>query len=162
MGLLDQLRQESDSAKNAEQQEKEKLYAYLQELEEHLNYLKPDIRVNYEIPGFGHLYGLLKGGYHLDKGRSEVLKRVPFKFKCSSNDKIKLNVDGNRKLNLITEALDQHGLSYVSRSKHDANNTVYGAEITLETRVPVTIVFTGVIETTVSDQLTHLDLTNRL
>ena len=165
MGLLDELRQESESAKNREATEKErarklkeaydtevnpkieKAYQYLKELEEHLNYLKPDISVDYEFPGFGVLEALKQGEYGMVKGRQEILKQVPFKFLCKSKDNLTFKVEGKKQLHNIMQELDRAGIRFSAKKARGSNNDVIGAEMNVEPVIPVSILFEGVLET---------------
>jgi len=171
MGLLDQLREESSSAKSSEQKEKlrleelqksydsivtpklEQIWSFLKELEQHLNYLKPEVYVDYEVAGFGTFKNLNQAHYKMEKGRKNILKRIPFRYICDSNDTLHLSIEGNRKLAAVIEELDRIGLKYQCKKQRDANNEVFAGEIEVQASVPVSITFEGVVETA-SIQLT--------
>jgi len=164
MGLLDELRQESESVKDRESAEKERakklneiydtevipkiemIYRYLQELEEHLNYLKPDIPVDYEMPGFGMMEDLKQCEYGMEKGRREVLKQVPFKFVCKSNGNVNFRVDGVKKLNGIMQELDRAGIRFTCKKIRSGNNDVVGGDLEVVPAIPVTFMFEGDLE----------------
>lgn len=165
MALLDELRQASEVARNQEQLEKERachlqeiydkevnpkiemIYNYLKELEGHLNYLKPDIKVDYDISGYGVLEGLRQGSYHMEKGRKEVLKKVQFSFKCESEGELTFSVEGKKKLHTLMEEMDRAGIRYSCKRERGGNNEVIGADIAVESVVPVSIEFKGERET---------------
>lgn len=165
MGLLDQLREESSSAKSTEQKEKqrqeelqksydsnvtpklEQIWAFLKELEQHLNYLKPEVYADYEVAGFGTFKNLNQAYYKMEKGRKNILKRIPFRYSCDSNDTLQLSIEGNRKLAAIIEELDRIGLKYQCKKQRDADNEVFAGEIEVQASVPVSITFEGIVET---------------
>jgi len=165
MALLDELRQASKAARNKEQLEKEsahrlreiydkevnprieRIYNYLKELEEHLNYLKPDIRVDCNISGYGTLTDLRQTGYHMEKGRKEVLKKVQFSFRCESEGELTFSVEGKKKLHALMEEMDRAGIRYGCKRERGGNNEVIGADITVEPVVPVSFEFKGEFET---------------
>lgn len=165
MALLDELRQASEVAREKEQLEKEsahrlreiydkevnprieRIYNYLKELELHLNYLKPDIRVDYNISGYGTLADLRQTGYHMEKGRKEVLKKVQFSFRCESGEELTFSVEGKKKLHAIMEEMDRAGIRYGCKRDRGGNNEVIGADITVEAVVPVSFEFKGELET---------------
>jgi hypothetical protein len=165
MGLLDELRQEAASAKSREQEQRERmqrlreiyatevnprieeLYRYLKELEEHLNYLKPDVWVDYELPGFGVVSDLRQGNYSMEKGRKEQVHRVPFSFSCSSEGELKYKVEGEKRVRTVMEELTAAGMRYTTKKIRGDNNDVIGADFIVECSVPVKIMFEGVLET---------------
>ena len=165
MALLDELRQASEIARNREQLEKERtqrlqeiydkevnpkiemIYNYLKELEEHLNYLKPDIRADYKISGYGVLENLKQTAYHMEKGRKEKLKKVQFSFRCESEEELTFTVEGKKQLHAIMEEMDRAGIRYGCKRERGGNNEVVGADISVESIVPVSFEFKGEYET---------------
>jgi len=165
MGLLDELRQETEAAKAREETDKQRherlvdiydtevnpkiemLYTFLKELEEHLNYLKPEIFVGYDIPGYGRLENMKQGKYAMEKGRREILKKVPFKFTCSEFGPLTYEVEGKEKLSHVMDELQQAGIRYSCKKNRGGNDEVVGAIMEIEPSIPVSIVFEGVLET---------------
>jgi hypothetical protein len=103
--------------------------------------------VDYEIPGLGILVGMTQSNYEMDKGRSQVLTRIPFRFECKSEDSLRGKVDGASKTSAVIEELNRAGVKYESKLKRDNDNEVYGSTIEVQGYVRVTITFVGVKET---------------
>jgi hypothetical protein len=166
MSTLDHIRQLAQEARTAEedkvkrhaellarfsanvQPSLEKVFSFLVEMEEHLNYLKPEILVDYSVPGFGELKGLRQGDYRMPKGRKDLLERVVFSFSCSSEGEVIRKTDDNRRLSSVVERLDEYGLSYDVRKVIDENKRPQGGKIILQRTVPVTISFSGSLNDT--------------
>ncbi len=165
MSVRDKIRQMADEARIAEEEAKasretlrqkyeeevspalERLFAFFVEMEENLNYLQPDIRPVYEIPGFGELRRLVQGNYQIDKGRKKILSRVPFHFSCDSPEVLRKEFDDNRKMASAVDRLDRAGLTFDSRKRLEGDNQGYGGHVTVNGHIPVSIVFRGLEET---------------
>jgi hypothetical protein len=161
MGVLDKIRQMAETAKSAEeaqaQQETalraryeqkvlpamEKIFSFCVEIEQHLNYIKPDIRASYDIPGFGLLNNVQQGNYQISKGRKQFLEKIPFHFSCTSPQTITRGIQDNRELSAALERLDRAGLKYECKKSLGRDNQPRGGVIDLIGYVPISIVFKG-------------------
>ncbi len=101
MGVLDDLKAKRD-AQERELAEKEarrrkhqafyeqhinprlkKLYTYLNELADHLNYLKPDNRFSYPFPSIGDIDEFRQGNYRLSVDSSDRMQHLNLRFHCT-------------------------------------------------------------------------------
>jgi hypothetical protein len=164
MSTLDNIRKLAEEAKIAEQELSqrqgelreryaidiqptlEKVFVFLVEIEEHLNYLKPEILVDYNVPGFGQLSEMLQGDYHIPKGRRGVLERVPFTFACTSGQTLTRKIDNNERFMAAVEKLERDGLEFDSTRALSSDSTSQGGTIVIKGNVPVSIVLTGQLE----------------
>ncbi len=165
MGLLEQLRQKTIQAQSAEKKEHKRcadlqkyydkevnpkvelVYDFLKELEQHLNYLQPDIAVDYQVPAVGRMTNLVQSDYQMNKGRREVLSRVAFQFTCQSKNHLNITLEDNPKINQLIEKLDRYGLRYDCHKTRNEQHQVSSADILIYARVTVCLVFVGVVET---------------
>lgn len=163
MGVRDKIRQMADDARIAEDAAKdrreelrqkyetevspalEKIFAFFVEMEEHLNYLQPDIRPVYEVPGFGEFRKLRQGNYQIDKGRKTVLDRVPFHFTCESHEILKKDFDDDKKMASAIDRLERAGLRFDNRKRLEGDSQGYGGHVTVQGLIPISIVFKGLV-----------------
>jgi hypothetical protein len=103
MGFLEDLKQEAQTVKAERQQQEtteqalqasiaqlqprlKQIYAYLKDLVEQLNVVKPDLRVSYEVEGLGQLTGLKQGNYAVSADDPNNLNSVTLTFSCGHSD----------------------------------------------------------------------------
>jgi hypothetical protein len=164
MGLLDDLRQQSDNLKTKEQQELERqaklqelyrqelqpkmieIYKYLNELAEHLNFIKPDIQVPYRLNAEGLKVTLKQENYKIQVDSVNETKLATFRFECGNPKDLafvagdKLSIDKN------IEYLQRNNLQYQCKRNKDEKFEVTHAQFNVKCAVPVTFVFKVNIE----------------
>lgn len=104
MGYLDELKQKSEALRQEQEQKQSQeqqqasglmqqlqpaldtIRAYLDEAVDVLNYVKPDVPVNYSIEGCGPLENLDQGGYAVTRDDKEGLSTIALRFECVSPD----------------------------------------------------------------------------
>lgn len=164
MGILDNLRQQSENLKAKEQHEQERLahlqahfrdelqpkmiqiYKYLNEFAEHLNYIKPDIQVEYQLNAEGLNVALKQENYKIQVDSVNETRLVNFRFECSNPKDLafvagdKLSIDKN------IEYLQRYNLQYQCKRNKDEKFEVTNAQFTVKCMVPVLFMFKGNIE----------------
>ncbi len=101
MGILDDLKakREAEEQRLASEEEKrrkhqvfyeqhinprlKKLYTYLSELSDHLNYLKPDNSFSYAFPTVGDIEDFTQENYRLSVDSADLMKRLNLRFQCT-------------------------------------------------------------------------------
>jgi hypothetical protein len=164
MGLLDDLRQQSENLKSKEQQEQERqaklqahyretlqpklieIYQYLNEFAEHLNFIKLDIQVPYQLNAEGLNVALKQENYKIQVDSVNETKLATFKCECANAKDLafvagdKLSIDKN------IEYLQRFNLQYQCKRNKDEKMNVTNAQFLVKCFVPITFVFKANIE----------------
>ena len=164
MGILDNLRQQSENLKAKEQQEQQRqaelqahfrdqlqpkmieIYKYLNEFAEHLNYIKPDIQVDYQLNAEGLKVALKQENYKIQVDSVNETRLVNFRFECSNPRDLafvagdKLSIDKN------IEYLQRFNLQYQCKRNKDEKLDVTNAQFTVKCVVPIVFMFKGNVE----------------
>ncbi|MGD8592761.1 MAG: hypothetical protein PVF82_08010 [Gammaproteobacteria bacterium] len=164
MGILDNLRQQSENLKAKEQQEQQRqaelqahfrdqlqpkmieMYKYLNEFAEHLNYIKPDIQVDYQLNAEGLKVALKQENYKIQVDSVNETRLVNFRFECSNPRDLafvagdKLSIDKN------IEYLQRFNLQYQCKRNKDEKLDVTNAQFTVKCVVPIVFMFKANVE----------------
>lgn len=164
MGLLDDLRKQSTDKKQQQAIETARLeklnafyrsdihpkmtaiYTHLNEMVEHLNFIKPDIKVPYKLNASGTVRKLVQSGYKINTDSSEEMKQLILTFTCALDSAILFEVENKKIVETHIEYLQRFKLQYTSKLYRDDNHDVVSAKFKVKCRVPVTIVFEGDVE----------------
>lgn len=164
MGVLDDLRKQSaeqrakeDAARHREQEQQEfyhkeirprleKIYTYLNELAEQLNYIKPDLKHSYILPGGITLNGLKQENYSTEADSRDNMTKIGFKFYCQAEGEVDFRVEGKKNMDKLNEFMHQCRLRYKTSQIKDDIHTVIGAQVTVENIVPIGFQFNADIE----------------
>ncbi|GMQ83585.1 MAG: hypothetical protein BMS9Abin06_0320 [Gammaproteobacteria bacterium] len=164
MGLLDDLKKQTADQRareEAEQDEKaqresvyreqikpklEQICSFLHEFSEHLNYIKPDTRVNYELPGKVVLDDLLQGNYSLKSDSRDTMTEIVLKFYCQAEGSLFIDTVEKDRFDRLKEFLYQNRIPYQTRNHKDSKQNVIGGEISVEKKVPVVFKFSADID----------------
>lgn len=164
MGLLDDLKKQTAEQQAKEQSARqlkeqqfaffkqqlqpklESLYSYLHEFSEHLNYIKPDIRVNYTLKGDITLSNLSQQDYVLKANSRENMSDVALRFHCRGEDTLYIEADNKAHFEQLKDFFYQHRLEYRARATKDERQIILGGDITLTRNVPVLFQFTADID----------------
>jgi len=158
MGLLDDLKQQSESKKVQESHENLKkeqaeefyrtkvqpiltnIYQHYSELTKHLNYVKPDTRASYGINIAGDQAEFQQGDYKVQVDSTTDTNYITIRCVCSRAKEVEFIVDDPAAINKNKHFLNEHGLSY---QVYPRNNGEPGARFTLQAEFSPEIHFTG-------------------
>jgi len=164
MGLLDDLRKQStdlkksradDAAQQAELQAFYKanihpamtaIYTHINELVEHLNYVKPEINVPYTLTASGIKKNLKQHSYKITTDSSELMKQIILIFYCTDEEPIEFAAENKKNVEKHIEFLQRHKLQYTSQQYKDDNHEVSYANFKLDSKVKITILIEGDIQ----------------
>ncbi len=164
MSLLDELRHHADELKSEDEKEQErqerlqrfykteinptliKMYRYLHELVAHLNYIKPDIKVDYEFPLLGCIKEFSQGDYGIGADSDKEMKEIKFHFACSRNGVMRFHVVNNSEIQKLNDYFLKVGLQYHCKKEQDEKYNVTGAHYTVKAQVPIMFHITADIE----------------
>ena len=164
MGVLDDLRKQSakqregeDANRQREQERQEfyqqeirprleQVYTYLNELADHLNYVKPDLQFTYTLPGGVKLESLKQDEYGIEADSRDNMKKITFKCYCHTVGDVIFRVEGKKTMDKLNEFMHQCRLRYKTSQIKDEKQNVIEAEITIEKVVPIIFQFVADIE----------------
>ena len=164
MGLLDDLRtqtqgrreqEEADAALTAQREQYyrdeiqprlTKAYQFFMELVEHLNYIKPDTRVNYPLLPDGMPVTLLQGDYSVVIDSSQALKRLDINFQCTLEKPIEFEIYGREAMLRHADRLDRYYIKYERKDYKDTNLDLLGAKFKVEGPLQLKIVIIADVE----------------
>jgi len=164
MGLLDDLRQQSENLKSKEQQEKERqaklhehyrqalqpkmiqIYKFLNEFAEHLNFIKPDIQIPYQLNAEGLLVTLKQENYKIQVDSVEQTKLVNFRFECTNPKDLAFVAGDKQSIDKNIEYLQRYNLQFQCKRNKDEKFNVTNAQFSVKCIVPIVFVFKANIE----------------
>ena len=146
MGILDELKQEADQLKNAEldeQRRKEEierrfreeidpkmqvLHAYLRDVVQQLNVVKPEVPVDFEIAGKPLLKGLNQGDYFLGHYAERKFNLL---FVCTRELKQVFELNDAAQINKMKEYLTNNAVKFHCKELQNDRHEVYKATFVL-------------------------------
>jgi hypothetical protein len=158
MGLLDDLKQQSESKKAQENQEsvrKEKaeqfyrekvqpklteIYSHYAELTKHLNYVKPDTVAKYVVNAAGLEAEFKQGDYKVQVDSTTDTNYISIRCICSRPTMIEFIIEDPSVINKHKNFLNERGLNY---QVYPRNNGEPGARITIEPEIAAELYFKG-------------------
>ena len=164
MGLLDDLRKQSSALKQSQEEQAAKqaelleiyktkihpamtlIYTHLNELIEHINFVKPTITAAYTLTASGTRKNLKQAGYKISTDSSEEMKQIILVFHCVDEENIEFDVDNKKNIEKHIEYLQRYKLQYTSQQYRDDTHEVSFAKFNLESKVKVTILIEGDIQ----------------
>ncbi len=155
MGILDELREQADERRGEEQERAEResersayyqnelrprmraIYAYLFELVQHVNYLRPVVCVDYQFEGLGSLDGFCQGPYQLTTEGGGNLKRVSLSCEAVRDKTFELETSSRQELERMKNYFWRNRLPFQA----NATGAGRGVRFIFEGRVPVVCAF---------------------
>ncbi|MDH5738200.1 MAG: hypothetical protein OEZ23_07800, partial [Gammaproteobacteria bacterium] len=119
----------------------EKIYTYLHEMCQHLNYINTDTIVSYTLEGVGELDHLRQEDYNVKADSRENMKEVVFSFSCKDEGNVTVSVDSKSELEKLEQYLFEHHLKFQLKTLKDEKSSVIGGQFTIQKNVPVAIKF---------------------
>lgn len=164
MGLLDDLKKQSDDLKAKEQQEKERqqrlnqyyqdeihpgmlnIYKYLSQMIEHLNYIKGDTTAMIPLLPNHEKTALKQKEYNLVIDSVEQTKNITLKFECHLPNKIKVELFGKDKSLNYNDRLNAYKIKFHRRDNKDANYELLGSRFDVEGPLHCAVTFAGDVD----------------
>jgi hypothetical protein len=142
----------------------EQLLAYLRELSQQLNYLKPNNLVNYKVQGVGNLQNLQQQNYRIatykelralkeraytiySQDSPEVASNFCLRCECVGQYPIRIEKRKPLEINLQKEYLLQHGIRFTGDEHKDNQHNIIKVRFIIEPIIPIEFEFSGDLET---------------
>ena len=132
------------------------IFDYLSELVEEVNYINPDIQVDFELPIYGRMEGLRQGEYRLTVDSREKMHQMILRCRCSGGQAARFKVSPPSVAADLREQLLDHGISFDSFDYFDGRHNLVGQRFEVAADIPVRVRVTADAERS----LIHLHITN--
>ena len=164
MGLLDDLKNQANDQRAKEQREKERwdalertyqdeihprmteVYQYLNELVDHLNYLKPETVAHYPVLPQGKPCRFRQQDYTLTIDSTRQIKNITLSCKAELSEPVLFNIEGREKVLQHRELLDSFKLRHDRKEYKDDNYELLATDFKLEGPISISVYFVGDIE----------------
>ena len=164
MGLLDDLKNQSDSLKEKEEKEKQRvaalekyyqenihpkmseIYSYLGKFIEHLNFIKSDTIALYPILPKGQSKPFKQKDYKINIDSSKCIKNINFFFTCHLDDVINFDIEGSDVILRYSDVLDSYKMEYLRNDYKSKEYQLISSTFKLKGPIKVNFLLQGNVE----------------
>ena len=174
MGILDDLKKQSEVQRTKEEQEHQRqadlqkyyqeklhpkmlqLYTFLNELSEHLNYIKTETLTAYPILPDGSMQTFQQTGYKVTIDSAKEVKEINLFFNCGLNEPLFFDVENSERVQRYADLLHSYRIEFDRTDKKDSNYDLVSAKFKITGPIAVNVILQGDVA---SSQI-HLILKN--
>lgn len=165
MGILDDLKNQSEVQKASEEREKQRqadllkfykenlhpkmlqLYTFLNELIEHLNYIKTETKISYPVNPDGSMQEFQQSDYKLNIDSSNEVKEINLRFYCKLKEPLVFDLENKERIQRYADVLHRYRIEFDRTDNKDSNYELISAKFKVVGPVPVNIILQGDIAT---------------
>jgi len=165
MGILDDLKNQSEVLKADEAKEKQRqtdllnfyqknlhpkmlqLYDFLNELVEHLNYIKTETNVSYPVQPDGSLQEFKQSDYKVTIDSANQVKEINLRFYCKLDEPLIFELENAERIQRYVDVLHGYRIDFDRTDNKDSNYDLISSKIKVNGPVPVNVILQGDIET---------------
>lgn len=165
MGILDDLKNQSEAQKAGEEREKQrqaellkyyqqnihpkmlKLYTFLNEFIEHLNYINNITKVSYPIAPDGSLREFEQSEYKVTIDSTKAIKDMNLRFSCKLNEPLVFELENSERILTYTDLLHSYRIEFDRIDNKDSNYELISSKFKVKGPIAVNIVLQADIET---------------
>lgn len=165
MGILDDLKNQSNIQKAGEAKEKQRqaellkfyqqnihpkmlqLYSFLNELTEHLNYIKTETSVLYPLQPDSNMLEFTQGNYKITIDSATEVKDINLRFNCELKEPLIFEVENSERIQRYTDVLDRYRINFDRTDNINNNYELISANFKVNGSIPVNVILQGDIET---------------
>ena len=165
MGILDDLKNQSEVQRASEEQEKQRqadllkyyqeslhpkmlqLYTFLNELIEHLNYIKTETNVLYPVNPDGSMQAFQQADYKVTIDSANEVKEINLVFYCSLNEPLIFEVENIDRIQRFTDVLHSYRIEFDRTDNKDSNYELISTKFKVVGPIPVNLILQGDIAT---------------
>lgn len=174
MGILDDLKNQSEVQKANEEKEKQRqadllkfyqenlhpkllqLYTFLNELIEHLNYIKTETNVLYPVIPDGSMQEFQQSDYKVTIDSATEVKEINLRFFCSLKEPLVFELENSERIQRYADVLHSYRIEFDRTDNKNSNYELVSAKFKVIGPIPVNIVLQG----DVASSSIHLLLSN--
>ena len=165
MGILDDLKNQSENLKADEAQEAKRqadllkfyqknihpkmlqLYTFLNEFIEHLNYIKTETKVSFPIQPDGSMQEFSQGDYKVTIDSATEVKEINLRFNCNLAEPLIFELENSERIQRYTDVLHGYRIEFDRTDNKDSNYELISAKFKVLGSVPVNVILQGDIAT---------------
>jgi len=161
MGILDDLKNQSEVQKAEENRETQRqfellkfyqeklhpkmlqLYSYLNELIEHLNYIKTETKVSYPINPDGSSQEFNQIDYKITVDSSNEVKEINLRFRCELAEPLVFELENSERIERYSDVLHSYRIEFDRTDTKDSDYQLISAKFKVIGSIPVNIILQG-------------------
>jgi len=165
MGILDDLKRQSSAQKADEEKEKLRqadllkfyqhnlhpkmlqLYTFLNELTEHLNYIKTETNVFYPLKPDGSMQEFKQSDYKVTIDSANEVKEINLRFSCRLDEPLIFELENSERILRYTDLLHSYRIDFERTDNKDSNYDLMSAKFKITGQIPVNVILQGDIAT---------------
>jgi len=165
MGILDELKNQSEAQKAKEEQEKQRqadllkfyqenlhpkmlqLYTFLNELIEHLNYIKTETIASYPVTPDGSMQEFNQADYKVTIDSANEVKEINLRFYCSLKEPLVFELENVERIQRFADVLHSYRIEFDRTDTKDSNYELVSAKFKVIGPIPVNIILHGDVAT---------------
>lgn len=165
MGILDDLKNQSEVKKAGEAAEAQRqadllkfyqenihpkmlqLYTFLNELVEHLNFIKKETKALYPVTPDGRVQEFEQGDYKVTIDSATEVKEINLRFSCYLKEPLIFELENSERIQRYTDVLQSYRIDFDRTDNKDSNYELISAKFKVNGPVPVNVILQGDIET---------------
>lgn len=165
MGILDDLKNQSEVLKAGEEKEKQRqadlltfyqknihpkmlqLYTFLNELIEHLNYIKTEINVLYPVMPDGSMQAFQQADYKITIDSANQVKDINLRFYCSLKQPLVFELENSERIQRYADVLHSYRIAFDRTDNKNNNYELISSKFKIVGHVPVNIILQGDVAT---------------
>lgn len=174
MGILDDLKNQSDIQKAGEASEAQRqadllkfyqenlhpkmlrIYTFLNEFTEHLNYIKTETEISYPVQPDGGLQEFKQSDYKVTIDSANEVKEINLRFYCKLDEPLVVEMENAERIQRYVDVLHSYRVDFDRTDSKDNNYDLISSIIKVNGPVPVNVILQGDVETS----SIHLILSN--
>jgi len=165
MGILDDLKNQSEVQKAGEEKEKQRqanllkyyqeklhpkmlqIYTFLNEFVEHLNYIKKEIKVSYPVLPDGSMQEFDQLDYKVTIDSANEVKDINLRFYCKLTEPLVFEIENSERIQRYTDVLHHYRIEFDRTDNKNSNYELISARFKVIGPIPVNIILQGDIAT---------------
>ena len=165
MGILDDLKNQSDIQKAGEASEAQRqadllkfyqenlhpkmlqIYTFLNEFVEHLNYIKEETEVSYPIQPDGSKQAFIQRDYKVTIDSSKEVKEINLRFYCELAEPLIIELENAERIQRFVDVLHSYRINFDQTDNKDSAYELISSKIKINGPIPINVILQGDIET---------------
>lgn len=164
MGILDELKSQSEAQKNDVLKEQRRqaqlleyyqqhihpkmmqLYSFLNEFIEHLNYIGSTTETSYPIAPDGSARNFTHSDYKITIDSTTAVKDMNLRFNCCLKDPLIFEIENSKRIHTYADVLNSYRIAFDRVDNKNSNYELISAKFKVNGPIPVNIIFQADVE----------------